>query len=95
MTREEAIQFLDNIKHEETGRSIDAEGFYLDLIGYHIQALNIAIKALWKQIPQQPTIENGFVKCPACELYIRYPIIARYNNCPECGQALKWEGEEE
>jgi endogenous inhibitor of DNA gyrase (YacG/DUF329 family) len=59
------------------------------------EALEIAIKALQKQIPQQPTIENGFVKCPACELYIRFPIMDRYNNCPECGQALKWEEESE
>lgn len=58
-------------------------------------AFSMAVKALEKQMPQKPTIENGFVKCPACELYIRFPIMDRYNNCPECGQALKWEDEEE
>ena len=46
MTKEEAKQFLDNMKHEEAGRGIGAEGFYAELIGYHIQALNMAIKAL-------------------------------------------------
>ena len=46
MTREEAIQFIDNIKHEEAGRAIGKEGFYAELIRYHIQALNMAIKAL-------------------------------------------------
>ena len=46
MTREEAIQFLDNMKHEEAGRAIGKDGFYAELIGYHIEALNIAIKAL-------------------------------------------------
>ena len=46
MTNEEAKQFLDNMKREEAGRGIGAEGFYAELIGYHIQALNMAIKAL-------------------------------------------------
>ena len=46
MTREEAIQFLDNMKHEEAGRAIGKDGFYAELMGYHVQALNIAIKAL-------------------------------------------------
>ena len=46
MTREEAIQFLDNIKHAEVGRAIGEEGFYAELIGYHVEALNVAIKAL-------------------------------------------------
>ena len=46
MTNEEAIQFLDNIKGEETVRMIGKEGFYAELLGYHIEALNKAIEAL-------------------------------------------------
>jgi hypothetical protein len=46
MTREEAIQFLDNMRGNENGRSIGAEGFYAELCGYHVQALNMAIQAL-------------------------------------------------
>lgn len=46
MTREEAIQFLDNMKHEEAGRAIGKDGFYAELMGYHVEALNMAIKAL-------------------------------------------------
>lgn len=49
MTRDEAIQFLDNMKHAEAGRAIGKEGFYAELLGYHIQALNMAIKALEQQ----------------------------------------------
>lgn len=64
-------------------------------IPYKHETLTTAIKALQKQIPKQPTIENGFVKCPTCEKYIRFPIADRYNNCPECGQALKWGGDRE
>jgi len=59
------------------------------------ETLKLAIKALQKQIPKHPTIEGGFVKCPECEKYIRFPIADKYNNCPECGQTLKWWGEEE
>lgn len=46
MTREEAAQFLDNIKDQELGRAIGASEYYARLIGYHVQALNIAIDAL-------------------------------------------------
>lgn len=51
MTREEAIQFLDNMKHEEAGRAIGKDGFYAELMGYHVEALNMAIKALERMAP--------------------------------------------
>jgi len=34
------------MKHAEAGREIGKEGFYAELLGYHIQALNMAIKAI-------------------------------------------------
>lgn len=46
MLREEAIQFLDNMKHEEAGKAIGKDGFYAELMGHHVEALNMAIKAL-------------------------------------------------
>ena len=46
MTREEAIEFIKNIIGEESGRCIGKEGFYAELIGYHIEALKMAISAL-------------------------------------------------
>lgn len=46
MTREEAIEFIKNIIGEESGRCIGKEGFYAELIGHHIEALKMAIKAL-------------------------------------------------
>ena len=87
MTREEAIVIMQN-EQPHCGKRITFTE------EERCEAYDMAIEAIQKQIPQQPTIENGFVKCPACELYIRFPIMDRYNNCPECGQALKWEGEE-
>lgn len=94
MTREEALEIL--LEPDRVGVNIinanDEETTKYN--SDSIEALNMAIKALRKQIPQTAIIENGFVKCPACERYIRYPIIEKYNNCPECGQALKWESKE-
>lgn len=63
--------------------------------GNYAPFIDEAIKELEKQMPQTPTIENGFVKCPKCKKYIRFPIADKYNNCPECGQAIKWEESEE
>ena len=74
MTNHEAIQFLDNMKHEEAGRAIGNDGFYTELMGYHVEALNMAIKALeqrWipvsERLPDKNmncfvTLENGVVK---------------------------------
>lgn len=53
MTRKEAIEFIKNIIGEESGRSIGKEGFYAELIGYHIEALKMAIQAL-----SQEPLEN-------------------------------------
>ena len=47
-----------------------------------------------KQIPTPIIIENGFVKCTKCGKYIRFPLIDKYKNCPECGQAIDWEEDE-
>ena len=48
MTREEAIQFIDNIKHEEAGRAIGSDGFFAKLMGYHVEALQMAISDMRK-----------------------------------------------
>lgn len=59
MTNEKAIQFLDNIKlkYEETGKTISKDGFYAKLMGYHVEALNKAIKAL-ETIPKYKDAYN-------------------------------------
>lgn len=95
MSNEEALQILS--ERDRIGVNIinanDAETTKYN--NDSVEALSMAVKALEKQIPQKPTIENGFVKCPACELYIRFPIMDRYNNCPECGQKILWKGDTE
>ena len=60
-----------------------------------VEAFQAAIKALEKEIPKPINIENGFVKCGGCGIYIRFPIADCYNNCPECGQKILWKGDTE
>ena len=61
------------------------------------EALDIAVKALEKQIPKKPNVEgDGYADgvliydtwiCPHCE--IRYEIdYDDYAYCPNCGQAI-------
>ena len=69
--------------------------------GYHQIAIDIAIKALEKQIPKRPKIKKvGFKSisydCPICENYlvseIDNELVAgqKYNYCHKCGQRLDW-----
>ena len=46
MTNKEAIEFLKNMIGEKSASTIGKEGFYVDLMGYHVEALKLAIKAL-------------------------------------------------
>lgn len=76
MTREEAIQFLDNMRGNENGRAIGAEGFYAELCGYHVQALNMAIKALERE-PMFIAKSDG--------------TIEQIKNCDDCLFKKEWE----
>lgn len=99
MTENEAIQFLDNIKHAEVGRAIGKDGFYAELMGYHVEALNMAIKAL----EQKPCNTDT---CKVVKAYMNEwdkPITAEpktghwiekdgfdgdvYYDCSECGES--------
>jgi hypothetical protein len=73
-------------------------------------ALDMAIEALEKQIPEKPTEEAHDEKalsynlyCPACERVIGYRgtitgrIAQKYGNedyCGKCGQAIDWSEDE-
>ena len=82
MTPQEIDRIACAIRHIESSLDVDP------------WAVQIAVEAMRKQIPTPIVIENGFVKCTECGKYIRFPIIDKYNNCPECGQAIDWEGNE-
>lgn len=81
MTAQEKDRIECAINHIKTAVDIDP------------WAAKIAVDSMEKQIPKPIIIENGFIKCTGCGRYIRLPFIDKYNNCPECGQAINWEGE--
>ena len=56
------------------------------------EALTIAIKALEKQIPKKPKIDDRYVMyiCPCCNDFIK----VSHNCCQNCGQAIDWSDEE-
>lgn len=64
-----------------------------------IEAHNMAIKALEKQIPKKPVhVEDEVIsntdlyQCPSCDRRFLGKGIATH--CYHCGQALDWESEE-
>lgn len=97
MTREKAIQFLNNIKnikHEEAGRAIGKYGFYVELMGYHVEALNMAIKALEQEPKTGHWIcDRANVRCSHCgrgyKDFYGKASIASYKYCPNCGADMR------
>ena len=68
-------------------------------------ALDIAIKALEKQIPKRPVYEADgyadgelvydYAECPECGHLFEYGINDWCcNHCSDCGQKLDWSAEE-
>lgn len=55
---------------------------------YITEALDMAIEALEKQIPEKVKIENGYFECPYCQTDIEIDKGKSY--CEVCGQALDW-----
>lgn len=63
------------------------------------ETLQMAIKALEKQIPKKPDLEgdgyaDGFLVydtwiCPCCGMHYEVDYDD-YKHCPECGQAIDW-----
>lgn len=68
-----------------------AENAYINMCS--VEEMEIAIKALEKQIPKKPIearrwlYDNGLI-CPVCSCSI-YKLSFSY--CPNCGQKIDWE----
>ena len=82
MTYEEAIEGLNYLISDDC---TDTQHDY-------IEEIELAIKALEKQIPKKPNIElrgttgwNTTIHCPTCKSLM--PSIRKY--CGECGQRLE------
>ena len=65
------------------------------------ESIDMAIKALEKQIPKKPPVVNRpsiFVKvpvCPNCSTSEHYqPLYEKTKYCSNCGQKLDWSDEE-
>ena len=93
MTREEAIKILRS-------------GLFNHDIDINI-ALNFAIEALEKQMPEKPYTEiskksdEGYYCCPNCKKHIEVIGFSAYREkygmnrfCSYCGQAIDWSEEE-
>ena len=86
MTESEAIKILQRDLEIQVKNKALTDG---------IEAIQIAIQALEKQIPKKPIkSENQVVRyvntyyCPTCELGITGTNIAKW--CYHCGQKLDW-----
>lgn len=74
-----------------------AENAYINMCS--VEEMEIAIKALEKQIPKNPDLigdgyeDRGYLIydfwiCPFCRT--DYELYDNYKFCPKCGQALDW-----
>lgn len=66
---------------------------------YMNEALNMAIKALEKQMPKKPTEINdecGYFECPTCGdlIYAEGARFKEHKYCLSCGRKLDWSDEE-
>ena len=61
-----------------------------------IEAIQIAIQALEKQIPEKPIFANNmmtkdkFLMCPCCEFRFPDSLVFLKTRCWNCGQKLDW-----
>lgn len=85
------------IRNEQ--EAIEAIRANMPTSGYYMlrESLDMAIKALEKQIPKKPklvTRTGGIIKfypCPCCSTAEKYiSVYPKQKHCCECGQALDW-----
>ena len=93
MSNKESLKILDDISNSIKESSNAG------------QALQAALVAIEKQIPNKPTFEgDGYAPdgsfvwdewiCPNCDK--RYEVdYEEYDFCPNCGQAIDWSADEE
>ena len=91
MTESEAIKNLKDILSECT-ESGEAVCYITDV---DAPALEMAIKALEKQIPKKPffvTVHNDTTyHCSNCKNFIGFYDTRIYEYCHNCGQKLYWQ----
>lgn len=78
MTSQEKDRIQNAINHIRTSSDVDP------------WAVDIAVEAMQKQIPKEPTLHEGWLYCSVCRKDI---LMEGYKFCPDCGQRIKWEDE--
>lgn len=95
MTNHEAVEFLKNMIGEESGRAIGKDGFFVELMGYHVQALKKGIAALEAEMRTAHWIQkdkgDGFInwRCSNCGMLSRSSQRPWYKFCPDCGARME------
>lgn len=86
MTESEAIEWIKELKGSE-----EIQEFYY--VESFIEAFDIAIQALEKQIPKKvlSTWDKEFALCPCCN---GKGLSDKQKYCDNCGQRLDWSDEE-
>ena len=91
MTESEAIKILQRDLQIQLENKALPDG---------IEAIQIAIQALEKQIPKKPILANNmmtkdkFLMCPCCEFRFPDSLVFLKTRCWNCGQKLDWSDEE-
>lgn len=99
MTIDEAVKHLQGMRLSPVLVAKLTHGKSAELTDYcnkQLNAIQMGIDALIKQIPKSIEVWNGQYTCPACEILFgdvddidRIPIAKR-SYCHKCGQALDW-----
>ena len=58
------------------------------------ESIDVAIKALEKQIPKKYMRKNGNYNCPICDYPVMSVCARKKKYCDNCGQAIDWSDEE-
>ena len=88
MTNQEAIINLKVILSE----IIECEESICYVTDIDAEPLRLAIKALEKQIPKKPIVNDGYqIVCPNCSATLIYCLhTSEIDYCDKCGQRLDW-----
>ena len=91
MTESEAIKILQRDLQIQLENKALPDG---------IEAIQMAIQALEKQIPKKPILANNmmtkdkFLMCPCCKFRFPDSLVFLKTRCWNCGQKLDWSDEE-
>ena len=101
MTYKEVYEYLKVVREALNKKPISNENA--------VQMSEVAIKAIEKQIPKRPLLQDihdgnnrlldYLYNCPICHMFVCYAtelsIEEKFAYCPSCGQALDWSNESE